>query len=187
MTSVSETVATFEFPEIHNFPPFFTRQPNEDTWKVQRQLWCDLILAFYKHNRLSLMPLAEAATESPFSNRQIHRSLQVDTLREIIEELVKQGHAVWTGPKNSKDTCMVYWRKPEVWANIIHMWACEQGLCNTVLTLYELANGDDTVRQEFHGLDLSTLRRSLEVLQSQGKAQLFAGTSDDDMGVKFFS
>ncbi|KAJ2806458.1 Vacuolar protein-sorting-associated protein 25 [Coemansia guatemalensis] len=40
---------------------------------------------------------------------------------------------------------------------------------------------------EFHGLDLPTLRRSLEVLQSQGKAQLFAGSSDDDMGVKFFA
>ncbi|KAJ2626332.1 Vacuolar protein-sorting-associated protein 25, partial [Coemansia sp. RSA 1290] len=56
----------------------------------------------------------------------------------------------------------------------------DHGLCNTVLTLYELANGDDTVGQEFHGLDPATLRRSLEVLQTQGKAQLFVGTSEDD-------
>ncbi|KAJ1839896.1 Vacuolar protein-sorting-associated protein 25, partial [Coemansia sp. RSA 486] len=50
-----------------------------------------------------------------------------------------------------------------------------------------LTNGDDTVGQEFHNLDAATLRRALDVLQSQGKAQLFVGTSDEDMGVKFFT
>ncbi|KAJ1763037.1 translation initiation factor eIF5A [Coemansia sp. RSA 1591] len=33
---------------------------------------------------------------------------------------------------------------------------------------------------EFYNLDPATLRRSLEVLQSQGRAQLFVGSSDDD-------
>ncbi|KAJ1834318.1 hypothetical protein LPJ63_002050 [Coemansia sp. RSA 2711] len=179
--------AQFQLPEIHNFPPFFTRQPNEDSWAEQRRLWCDLILAYYRHHRQYQLSLAEAVTEPPFSNRQIHRSLRVDTLREIVDELVRQGHAVWSGPKGAKDTCLIYWRKPEVWASMIHQWASDRGLCNTVLTLYELANGDDTAGQEFHNLDPATLRRSLEVLQSQGKAQLFVGTSDDDAGVKIFA
>ncbi|KAJ2189453.1 hypothetical protein EV181_001613 [Coemansia sp. RSA 532] len=143
-------ISPFPFPEIHSFPPFFTQQPNEDTWKEQRRLWCDLILAYYRHHRLCQLSLAEAVTESPFNNRQIHRALRTDTLREVVDELVKQG------------------------------------FCNTVLTLYELANGDDTVGQEFYNLDPATLRRSLEVLQSQGRAQLFVGSSDDDTGVKIF-
>ncbi|KAJ2847839.1 hypothetical protein IWW36_003642 [Coemansia brasiliensis] len=134
------------------------------------------------------MSLAEVITEPPFSNRQIHRSLRINTLREIVDELVKQGHATWSGPKGAKDTCLIYWRKPDVWASMIQQWVSDRGLCNTVLTLYELASGDDTAGQavEFHGLDSATLRRSLEVLQAQGKAQLFVGTSEDDVGVKIF-
>ncbi|KAJ2806420.1 hypothetical protein H4S07_003807 [Coemansia furcata] len=177
----------FQLPEMYNFPPFFTRQPNESTWKEQRQQWCDLVLAYYRHNRLYSMSLAEAVTEPPFANRQLRRALRVDVLREIVDELVKQGNAVWVGAKNTKDTCLVFWRKPEVWATMIHQWASERGLLNAVLTVFELANGDDTAGQEFHGLDAATLRRALDVLQSQGKAQLFVGTSDEDLGVKLFA
>ncbi|KAJ2782235.1 hypothetical protein H4R18_002379 [Coemansia javaensis] len=180
------TGAPFQFPEIYSFPPFFTRQPNEDTWKEQRRQWCDLVVAFHRHHRRSSLALAEAVAEPPFANRQIRRALRVDTLREIVDELVNQGHAAWSGPKNTRDTCLIFWRKPEVWAGILHRWASERGLCNTVLTLYELANGDDAADQDFHGLDHATLRRSLEALQGQGKAQLFVGSSDEDMGVKFF-
>ncbi|KAJ2384941.1 Vacuolar protein-sorting-associated protein 25 [Coemansia sp. RSA 2603] len=133
------------------------------------------------------MSLAEAVTEPPFANRQIHRALRVDVLREIVDELVKQGYAVWTGAKNSKDSCLLFWRKPEVWAGMIHQWANDRGMMNTVLTLFELASGDDTIGQEFHGLDSATLRKALDVLQSQGKAQLFVGTLDEDLGVKFFT
>ncbi|KAJ2770137.1 hypothetical protein IWQ56_002279 [Coemansia nantahalensis] len=180
--------ARFQLPEIHSFPPFFTRQPNEDTWKEQRRLWCDLVVAFCRHHRRSALAVAEAVNEPPFSNPRIRRALRVDTLREVVDELVSQGHAAWTGPKGSaRDTCLVFWRKPEVWAAMLHQWAADRGLCNTVLTLYELANGDDTADQEFHGLDYATLRRSLEALQSQGRAQLFAGSSDEDLGVKIFT
>ncbi|KAI8320400.1 vacuolar protein sorting 25 [Martensiomyces pterosporus] len=133
------------------------------------------------------MTLAEAVTGPPFNNKQLRRSLRVDVLREIIDELVKQGNAVWTGPKNTKDTCLVFWRKPEEWASLVYQWASERGLLNTVLTVFELANGDDTIGQEFHDLDPTTLRRALDILQSQGKAQLFVGTSDEDAGVKFFA
>ncbi|KAJ2843175.1 Vacuolar protein-sorting-associated protein 25, partial [Coemansia erecta] len=152
----------FEFPEIYNFPPFFTRQPNESTWKEQRRMWCDLILAYFRHMRLSGMTLAEVVTEPPFSNRRIHRSLRVDMLREIVEELVKQGNACWTGPKNTNDACLVFWRKPEAWASIIHQWVSDAGMLNTVLTFFELANGEDTADQEFHNMDPVTLRRALD-------------------------
>ncbi|KAJ2715580.1 hypothetical protein H4R19_001129 [Coemansia spiralis] len=179
--------AQFQLPEIHSFPPFFTRQPNSDTWKEQRRLWCDLVVAYFRHHRRSAMTLDEAVKEPPFSNPQLRRSLHIDTLREIVDEMVSQGHAAWTGSKGAKDACLVFWRKPEAWAAMLHQWASDRGLCNTVLTLYELANGDDTIGQEFHGLDYPTLRRSLEALQSQGRAQLFAGSSDEDLGVKIFT
>ncbi|KAJ2726982.1 Vacuolar protein-sorting-associated protein 25 [Coemansia sp. Benny D115] len=177
----------FRFPEIYSFPPFFTRQPNEATWHEQRRQWCDLILAYYKHHRLYRLHLADAITEEPFTNRQIHRALRADVLRELLEHLVDQGNAAWTGAKNSRETCLVFWRKPEVWGAMIHQWASDRGLLSTVLTFFELSNGDDTEDQEFHGLEPVILRRALDALQAQGKAQLFVGTSEDDMGVKFFA
>ncbi|KAJ1955605.1 Vacuolar protein-sorting-associated protein 25 [Linderina pennispora] len=133
------------------------------------------------------MTLSEAVLSPPFHNYQIKRILRVDVLREIVDELVKQGNAVWVGPKHTKDMCLVFWRKPEEWAAMIHQWVTDRGMINTVLTVYELTNGDDTGDQEFSGLDTVVLRRALDILQSQGKAQLFVGSSDDDLGVKFFA
>jgi ESCRT-II complex subunit VPS25 len=72
---------------------------------------------------------------------------------------------------------------------------------NTVLTLYELIEGDMTKSQgklkhrdwgfrkanyllEFHGMDAELLQKSLAVMVKRGKAQVFG--SDDQQGVKFF-
>ncbi|OJD20436.1 hypothetical protein ACJ73_08231, partial [Blastomyces percursus] len=55
---------------------------------------------------------------------------------------------------------------------------------NTVLTLYELTEGEATIAQEFHGMDPDVLARSLNVLVKRGKAQVFG--SEDSQGVKFF-
>lgn len=85
----------------------------------------------------------------------------------------------------------------------------ETGQKNTVLTLYELVNGETTLSQgrsctpaldirrgksfadwasgtvsEFHGMDMELLLRSLQVLVKRGKAQIFG--SEDQQGVKFF-
>ncbi|VEU20500.1 DEKNAAC101299 [Brettanomyces naardenensis] len=53
----------FELPAIYNFPPFFTRQPNLQTYETQLDHWRKLILdycKFYKIWALSLngLPLA---------------------------------------------------------------------------------------------------------------------------------
>lgn len=39
---------------------------------------------------------------------------------------------------------------------------------------------------EFHGLDQTILMKALDILVKKGGAQIFQGTSTDDMGVKFF-
>jgi len=53
-----------------------------------------------------------------------------------------------------------------------------------VLTLYELIEGEPTEKQDFHGLDMEVLQKSLNTLVKKGKAQVFGG--DDQQGVKFF-
>jgi len=52
------------------------------------------------------------------------------------------------------------------------------------LRSYEIVEGDASVDQEFHGMDMEVLRKGLAVLTKQGKAQVFG--TDDQQGVKFF-
>ncbi|NXP41260.1 VPS25 protein, partial [Leiothrix lutea] len=79
-------------------------------------------------------------------------------------------------------------RKNATWMRFAILPLCFQvsknGLTNSVFTLYELASGDDTENEEFHGLDEATLLRALQALQQEHKAEII--TLDDGRGVKFF-
>ncbi|TPX35783.1 hypothetical protein SmJEL517_g01914 [Synchytrium microbalum] len=176
----------YQFPAIHEFPPFYTQQPNVDTWKKQRQLWCDLILAYYKAKKLYSLDITEAIAGKSdlFVNPTIKRSLPRETLQSLIDELVKTGNAEWDGP--SQQRAWIYWRKPEEWAALISQWAFNTGQSNSICTLYEIAHGDTSTTEEFYELDETVIKKALYVLVKQGKAKIFTGTSDSDLGVKFF-
>ena len=73
-------------------------------------------------------------------------------------------------------------RSPKEWGSLIYRYVKNQGMNNTVFTLYELIKGTDTVDQEFHGLEKEILIESLKTLERKRKAEIFAG----DEGVKFF-
>ena len=129
--------------------------------------------------------------------------------------------AEWIGKDGGKGSCWVYWRRPEEWAEALSSWVVqfilleirsgranrefkveETGQKNTVLTLYELTEGETSVSQgkllqlgnrrphnahkavEIHGMDPDILQKSLNVLVKRGKAQVFG--SEDQQGVKFF-
>ncbi|KAI0594133.1 ESCRT-II complex, vps25 subunit [Biscogniauxia sp. FL1348] len=82
------------------------------------------------------------------------------------------------------DVVWVYWKTPEEWAGLIEAWVEETAQKNTVLTLYELTEGEDTRGTEFYGLDPDILQKALQVLVKRGKAQIFG--QEDQRGVKFF-
>ncbi|OXV10027.1 hypothetical protein Egran_02210 [Elaphomyces granulatus] len=112
-----------------------------------------------------------------------------------------------------KIVAWIWWRRPEEWAELLADWVEETGQKNTVLTLYELIEGEATTSQgtvawtihitnnapgtssrqnhlntdclaEFHGMDLDVMLKSLNVLVKRGKAQVFG--HEDQQGVKFF-
>ena len=105
------------------------------------------------------------------------------------------------GVEANGGTVWVFWKRPEEWADVVASWVEETGQRNTVLTLYELMNGEMTVGQgmisreqrldmsahgmlDFHGMDAELFHRCLAVLVKRGKAQVFG--SEDQQGVKFF-
>ena len=100
----------------------------------------------------------------------------------FLGELVARGDGEWNAEKTR---CLIYWRKPAEWADMIYGWVEDTGQNNTVMTVYEIRQGEAVVDLEFYGLDLDMTMRALEALQSTGKCVLLSGETSDSVGVKF--
>lgn len=140
-------------------------------------------------------------TEELFHNRKLNRRLALADVREVIDFMRRDGRAEYVGGggggdrdeargaaapagAGGRDLVWVYWRTPEEWAGLIEAWVDETAQKGTVLTLYELTEGEATRGTEFHGLDQDLLQKALNVLVKRGKAQIFG--QEDSQGVKFF-
>ena len=71
---------------------------------------------------------------------------------------------------------------------MLYAWVEETGQKGSVLTVYELREGDAVRGKEWRDMDEGMLRKVLAVLVKRGKAQIFAGQGGGDggEGVKFF-
>ncbi|XP_067397065.1 vacuolar protein-sorting-associated protein 25 [Emydura macquarii macquarii] len=163
-------------------PPFFTLQPNVDTRQKQMTAWCSLVLYYCRLNKQYTMTVMEAQESPLFNNRKLQRKLPMESIQIVLEELRKKGNLEWLD--KNKSSFLIMWRRPEEWGKLIYQWVSKNGLTNSVFTLYELSNGDDTENEEFHGLEESMLLRALQVLQQEHRAEII--TLDDGRGVKFF-
>uniref|UniRef100_A0A8C5BVT5 Vacuolar protein-sorting-associated protein 25 n=1 Tax=Gadus morhua TaxID=8049 RepID=A0A8C5BVT5_GADMO len=150
---------SFEWPWQYNFPPFFTLQPNVDTRQKQLAAWCSLALAYCRHHKLYTLDVMESQESPVFNNKKIERKLSTEAIQVVFEELRKKGNLDWLDKNKSR--CLVMWRRPEEWGKLIYQWVSKVGMINSVFTLYELSNGDDTEGEEFHGLEEWILLRSL--------------------------
>ncbi|KAF5569888.1 hypothetical protein H9Q69_003766 [Fusarium xylarioides] len=178
------TESSFTFPREYHFPAFFTRQTNLTTLHAQRNKWSDLILAYARHNRIFRLSLSEAADSDLFVNRKLDRRLQFDDIRDVISFMHTDGRVEYVGGKTTGDVVFLYWRKPEEWAELVENYVEETGQKGSVLTVYELVEGDGTKGNDIHGMDTDVLLKALHILVKRNKAQIFG--QDDSLGVKFF-
>lgn len=113
--------------------------------------------------------------------------LSPEAIRSILDTLESKGNVEWQDEK--KERCLVMWRTPQEWGQLIYQWAVDCGLGSSVCTLYEIHSGEDTTEQEFHGMELWMIKRAIQALARLGKAELIQGSNADgsDAGVKFFS
>lgn len=164
----SSTPTPFTFPREYYFPAFFTRQTNLNTLHAQLVKWSSLVLSYCQHHRIFKLPLSPtpsasasttASTLAPsaptpavdtdelFHNRRLNRRLALSDVREVIDFMRKDGRAEYVagGPGAGQgDVVWVYWRTPEEWAGRIEAWVDETAQKGTVLTLYELIEGEGT-------------------------------------------
>ncbi|KAI2472810.1 ESCRT-II complex, vps25 subunit [Annulohypoxylon bovei var. microspora] len=196
--------SSFDFPREYNFPPFFTKQTNLTTLHAQLEKWSSLILSYCRHQRLFRLSLSYegSAYEDLFRNRRLNKSLRLADAREVLDFMRREGRAepvsgnsgsggiAGIGSIGGKDAgaggdvFWIYWKTPEEWAELVEAWVEETAQKNSVLTLYELTEGEGTRGTEFHGLDADILQKALQVLVKRGKAQIFG--QEDQQGVKFF-
>ena len=176
---------TFQFPQIHNWPPFFTLQTTTSSRQAQLEKWSRLIQRYCRHHKIFELSVVDYQDRDLFKNEQLKKKLYADDIRKVIEFMVSpdgQQRAEWV--TSNKASAWIYWRRPEEWANSIAAWVDDTGQKGSVLTLYEIVEGEASEGQEFHGMDMTVLRKGLAVLTKQSKAQVFG--ADDQQGVKFF-
>lgn len=112
----------------------------------------------------------------------INRELNEQFVRTILCDLERTGNAAPLD--KNKNRWEVYWHSLEEWASIIYDYVSGKGFSGTVMTFYELTQGDDTEDADFHGLEHGVLIKALKTLEKQGKCELIVG--DEQEGVKFF-
>ncbi|XP_050293414.1 vacuolar protein-sorting-associated protein 25 [Anthonomus grandis grandis] len=171
-----------DWPWQYNFPPFFTLQPHAETRAKQVQAWKTLILDYCKKCKLYSIDVREAGNLVLFNNSSINRKLEQDVILSLLLELQKTGHASFID--KSKHRWQIYWHTLDEWGSIIYDYIQSSGLQNSVLTLYELSQGDEVRNEEFFEMQQEVLIKVLQVLEETRKCELI--WSDGDPGVKFF-
>lgn len=137
-------MADFKFPAFHSFPPSYTRQPVEATRAKQTQLWCDLICSYCRTKRLFWLDVSEAQESNLFNNPAIDRRLSTDDIRYFLGQLVARGDGRWDPDRKR---CLILWRKPSDWGQLIYNWVDATGRNGELLTVYEMRKGTDTSEQ----------------------------------------
>lgn len=202
------------YPDFYNFPPFYTRQPNASTWASQLSQWRTFILEYCRHHNLWKLNITEAQNTDLFYNKTIDRKLPLPAIREIFQSLISTDNAEAVASASSSstgaasaataallpllssyardkdkdneniETYNIFWRTPEYWATVIQAYIESTGQKNTVLTLFELTEGDQADGMEWYGIDQGMMKRCLDVLVKRGIAGMFS--VGDEWGVKFY-
>ncbi|KAH8926102.1 ESCRT-II complex, vps25 subunit [Atractiella rhizophila] len=187
----------FTFPDLYSWDPFFTKQRNASSQAHQLAIWSQLILSYCRFHRLFRLDITEGAitggeAKELWGNEKTQRRVSLAFADDIIQSLVAAGSAAYDSPspKTKSSSVFIYWRRPEEWGEVIYHWIVENGLGGTIMTFYELTTGGTLAHTtEFHLMPYSLLRRSLQGLIKQGKAQVFkdtGGGGEGEEGAKFF-
>lgn len=169
---------SFSPDPIYEFPPFFTKQPNEDSWKSQLLKWHRIVTEFCKFSGKW-----QVSYSSPvFANLRIQRQLPPEAVKLVLDDMVASGNAEQLGPSE----VYVYAAKPSELAYELKQWAAATGHDGSVLTFYELQEGEIPGLERFKGIDSLLLKRLVKVLVKRGEA---VGLSEDNemVGLKLAS
>jgi ESCRT-II complex subunit VPS25 len=177
----------FDYPDVYNFPPFFTIQPVLATREKQLELWRALIIQYCTVHKMKTLSIYDTDDCPVWKNPHIQRQCSSEAIQIICDYIVQQGHGEWYDDDANHVTVRIFWRKPEQLATDIYEWAVVNGYVSnhTVITVYELHSGEDVHGMSFQGLDEDLIRRALFILEQRGKCTVFQGDTSEEDGIKF--
>lgn len=158
-------------------------QPVLETRQKQSQLWGDLILKYCQFHNIYELNVQDALNTPLFYNEAINRRLSAAGATQFIDDLAKRGNAEWA--TREKEACTIFFKNVDHWATSILKWVEDCGKTDTVLTVWEIREGEDSEGQEFHGIDERVIMKALHLLERKGRAEII--NSGAAAGVKFFT
>lgn len=234
-TSTTSSYSSFQPPTLFSFPPFFTLQPNPATLKTQLTAWSTLVESYCRSTRTFYLSAdggggqdstGVTTTSQLWGNAAIDRRLDSVGRQRVLQFMVEQGRAVWENTTTTTTTqkqqpqvagqqrALILWRKPEEWGRLIRDWIVSTGQDKSIMTFFELTEGEMVEGQgkhphplphvaivradafaparplavaEFANLPSQLLRLALQSLVAKGQAQIFQGSERGEgmEGVKF--
>eukprot|EP00871_Galdieria_phlegrea_P005907 jgi/Galph1/803/GphlegSOOS_G5445.1 len=173
----------FRYPPFFSYPPSFTLQPVKATREKQQSLWCELVLSYCRHHKVFKLSCSEATHSALFSNLSIDRKLSREAIREIFSYMVSKGYGEWLNKE--RDVCLIFWRRPKEWAQLIYAWVELTGRRKSILTLYEIRFSEETRETDFYDMDYELLLKCLQILESEGKCAIFESKVSDELVSSF--
>lgn len=127
------TTSGFTFPEVYDWPAFFTIQPNTQTRQAQMRRWGHLISDWCRHHRIFRLALTEAVDTPLFHNARIRKRVGLQDARTIIDWMATSQEdggggrrAEWMVASSAKESgktiAWIWWKRPEEWAKLIADW-----------------------------------------------------------------
>ncbi|OBA23257.1 ESCRT-II complex, vps25 subunit [Metschnikowia bicuspidata var. bicuspidata NRRL YB-4993] len=173
----------FQFPKIHSFPPFYTKQSNATILENQLNEWCTVVLLYCQYHKIYILSPQGAVlskqndgepVEGLFENSDIERRVSPDFCRDILHHLIhKVKRATYVNSKNQDAGVLILWRTLEEWAELLRDHVEKTGQLGSILTVYELTKLEDSaIHEELRNIDSTLFVRILQVLTKQGKAQI---------------
>lgn len=170
MTSQS----SISYPELYDFPPFFTRQIHEDTWQKQKQIWIEFISLFAQQTNTYELNISTPI----FTNKKISRSISIEMFEELMTEFQKQKKGEWIDKSNT----FVFYHKPvEEWVKNVTSWIKDTHIpLNFICTVYELS-------QSLNNPHPTVLKKTLDQLEKSNHITLISNEQSNTMeyGIKF--
>ncbi|PSK38252.1 hypothetical protein C7M61_002811 [Candidozyma pseudohaemuli] len=181
----------FEFPKLHSFPPFFTKQSNATVLEHQLEAWTSLVLSYCEYHKIysllgtgAVLSSQNKDTEFPplFENKEVERACLESFKKDILNHIIhKATRASYIDPKKLDAGVLIHWRTLPEWAKLLRDYVDSTGQLGTILTVYELTQLEDsTTSEDFKNIDYNLFVRVLQVLMKQGKAQIIM--AEDNSG-----
>lgn len=184
---------SLDLPAIYQFPPLFTRQPNQSIRNKQIETWINIILTNCERRKIwtitkqGNMKIIDPETQQVttiniFHNTSIDRFCSPIFINEIWQAMQKQGQLL---NRDGKDVNMlinddghgdeeffILWKSLELWANDILDWFERTTQLNKVVTFYEIVSSEDNVNESFYSMPESLLYQILKILIKRGRATM---------------